>query len=600
MVQGFFREIQAALPKETRNGRARKAIGRFIREYAWLGKLGSVAGIDAESAMKGIAEVVEGDTSLSAQHEEVAAALRATGQPILLLLDDLDRLAPAELLLVFKLVRYVGRLPFIYYVLSYDEQTLLDVITRTDLCSNDRRRARDYLEKIIQIRLDLPPLRYAQASHLFRQGIESVAAAHGCVLGEAENKRLAEAYADHIADRLTTPRAINRYVIQLDALYPLVADEVDFVDFAVVSFIRTFEPKLYGALARLKNTLAASRGQVPMYNDQNDYQARWLETIIDAGVAESDADGMFRLLALLFPVVAGSVRQPAGADEVAANGGVSRELVEAAARRKGIGHTDYFDRYFAFAVSVDRDLSDAEVSRLLQAMTREDIEPTDVTRLASWLRDNTSRAIRKMTSKRVLSPAGTDALLGFLAHTFDALSDDDVGYENQRRSVQRAAATLLAEDPGRSPDRLRALAADERASSLLVARLAADSKVPLRVEARAAVSDRIRADLSRRTGEPFGKTTPDDRNLIFVWEQIDKASVKSFLRYECARSAWDLADVVAWVLGSGSNEIDRVERFIGVQYALTTIGEGAATADGRTEFREAVLRQLRQVGAQAG
>jgi predicted KAP-like P-loop ATPase len=206
-------------------------------------------------------ELLKGDTSLSAQHDEVADALRATGQPVLMILDDLDRLAPAELMLVFKLVRFVGRLPYIYYLLSYDETTLLDVLIRTDLCSQDRRRARDYLEKIIQVRLDLPPLRHTQASRLFRQGIESVAAGHAVTLGDTDNERLAHAYERHISDRLTTPRAINRYIIQLDALYPAVAREVDFVDFAVLSFIRTFEPALYGLLSRMKGALATSHGR---------------------------------------------------------------------------------------------------------------------------------------------------------------------------------------------------------------------------------------------------------------------------------------------------------------------------------------------------
>jgi predicted KAP-like P-loop ATPase len=82
----------------------------------------------------------------------------------LIILDDLDRLEPAELLLTFKLVRLVGRLPNVYYLLTYDERTLVDVLKRTDLVGEEDGRAQAYLEKMIQVRLDIPPLLDSSAS----------------------------------------------------------------------------------------------------------------------------------------------------------------------------------------------------------------------------------------------------------------------------------------------------------------------------------------------------------------------------------------------------------------------------------------------------
>lgn len=64
-----------------------------------------------------------------------------------MILDDLDRLAPDELLLVFKLVRLIGRLPNVYYLLCYDEQTLLDTLSRSALVGGSEGRAREYMEK---------------------------------------------------------------------------------------------------------------------------------------------------------------------------------------------------------------------------------------------------------------------------------------------------------------------------------------------------------------------------------------------------------------------------------------------------------------------
>ena len=75
-----------------------------------------------------------------------------------MVLDDIDRLHAEELLMVFKLVRLVGRLPNVYYLLAYDEATVLAVITNTKLAGNDMDRARRYLEKMVQLRLVVPPI----------------------------------------------------------------------------------------------------------------------------------------------------------------------------------------------------------------------------------------------------------------------------------------------------------------------------------------------------------------------------------------------------------------------------------------------------------
>ncbi|WP_399136029.1 P-loop NTPase fold protein [Streptomyces sp. NBUA17] len=52
--------------------------------------------------------------------------------------DDLGRLAPEELLVVFKPVRLAGHLPNVYYPISTDEQTLQDVLQRTDPVGSKR------------------------------------------------------------------------------------------------------------------------------------------------------------------------------------------------------------------------------------------------------------------------------------------------------------------------------------------------------------------------------------------------------------------------------------------------------------------------------
>ena len=164
MQLGFFSELQAVQPGGDKGKRARRAFGRLSNSIApYAGLAGSFVNVDGETLAKGLGSILNGDVTTSKALEDAKVALWSAKHPILMVLDDLDRLDPSELVLVAKLVRLVGRLPNVFYLLSYDESTLRDVLTRTALVGENEARARDYLEKIIQVRFDLPPLRHDQA-----------------------------------------------------------------------------------------------------------------------------------------------------------------------------------------------------------------------------------------------------------------------------------------------------------------------------------------------------------------------------------------------------------------------------------------------------
>ncbi|MET8331979.1 P-loop NTPase fold protein [Streptomyces sp. NPDC005181] len=197
----LFSEIRAALPKEEQWSEARQKIGGFGQAISPLGKLTALAGLDSESLIKAISDRVSGDTSVSAAKRKAEDALRKAGSPVLVVMDDLDRLTPDELLLVFKLVRLVGHLPNVYYLISFDEQTLLDVLRRSELVGDSEPRAREFLEMIVQVRLDLPAFRERDADVLVDRSLTAVLRSHELTMTPVEQRRFSEAYFRHLQGR---------------------------------------------------------------------------------------------------------------------------------------------------------------------------------------------------------------------------------------------------------------------------------------------------------------------------------------------------------------------------------------------------------------
>ncbi|WP_392966241.1 P-loop NTPase fold protein [Streptomyces sp. LN245] len=107
----LFSEIREALSKDERWSDARQKIGAFGQAISPLGKLTALFGLDTEALIQEASNRISGDTSASAAKHKAEEALRKAGHPVLVVMDDLDRLTPQELLVVFKLVRLVGHLP---------------------------------------------------------------------------------------------------------------------------------------------------------------------------------------------------------------------------------------------------------------------------------------------------------------------------------------------------------------------------------------------------------------------------------------------------------------------------------------------------------
>lgn len=205
LTLALFSEIREALPKSERWSEAREKIGGFGKAISPLGKFTALFGLDSEGLLQEVGSRISGDTSASAAKHKAEEALRKAGHPVLVVMDDLDRLTPEELLVVFKLVRLVGHLPNVYYLISFDERTLLDVLQRSELVGNSEPRARDFLEKIIQVRLDLPAFRERDADALVDRSLSAVLASHSLTLTASEQERLSEAYYRYLQGRPAYP-----------------------------------------------------------------------------------------------------------------------------------------------------------------------------------------------------------------------------------------------------------------------------------------------------------------------------------------------------------------------------------------------------------
>lgn len=185
----------------------------------------------------------------------------------LIIIDDIDRLTPHEALAIFRLVKTVGRLPRVMYLLVFDRELAEKAVKETYPSEGPH-----FLEKIVQASFDLPlPTR----DDLNRAMLSRV----GVLCGEPKTtdqlRRFMNIFHDAVSPYLNTPRDLTRLSNAITVSWPAVAEEVNVGDYLAIETLRLFEPSLYNLVRKNKERLCGthsdSKGQDDQQKDMEEY-----------------------------------------------------------------------------------------------------------------------------------------------------------------------------------------------------------------------------------------------------------------------------------------------------------------------------------------
>lgn len=582
---GFFASLRDAVPEDVLGKEWRAVVGEWVSKAAPLGAASGVPGVDGSGAIGAVGAVITGDRSPARLRQSASEGLKKIDHPVLMVLDDLDRLAPEELLYTFKLVRLLGRLPNVYYLLAYDEATLTDLLEATDLVGSGTGRAQQYLEKIIQVRLEIPPLLPEQQAALANAAIDEICARRGITLTAGTNRRMQKIWQDCLSTYLDQPRSVKRLFTQVDATWPDVAGEVDFSDFVAITFLRVFERK---TLDLVVDHRAEILQQAPSLNfgmrteSPQDRWARWKQRIADA--APRHPVGIEKLLGHLFIYIR-------GAREGTTYVGSSYQ--EDITRRMGVGTSEHFDRYVQVGVP-ESDVAEATVRSAADELRTGNIGPA-VAELARRLNDDASPALRKLRREHAESPLPAATTLPLLGSIYSSAMDQKhgpFGLSPNFSIIGLAMDVLDQTDAATASILIEALACADDASLALAANIVrmglkeSDTPHPWAQSAQAGVAEALAAGLRRFANQP-ARSHP--RLLAYLYDHfhlVDPPNTSELLWGAIDAGSWDLHEVLGLLipLGQASNGEDTwtsmgdfsestIEDMLGIDKVLARVPE---------------------------
>lgn len=198
---------------------------------------------NASKALKALASVQSGTTPLSSSdlRSEIADKIADLDLSFIILLDDLDRLEPAQAVEVIRLVKSVADFPRFRYLLCYDKDVLAQAICR-GLGVEDGRL---YLQKIVQIAFSLPRPETFVLRREFLDGATELYTRENGFPPDAVILQDLDEVTDIYGATLRTPREVQLALNALRFRYPGIRDYVYLPDLCLLQLFRTTNPALY-------------------------------------------------------------------------------------------------------------------------------------------------------------------------------------------------------------------------------------------------------------------------------------------------------------------------------------------------------------------
>lgn len=274
--------------------------------------------------------------------------LKELRRPVLVIVDDIDRLTRRETRELFQHLKANVDFPNVLYLLLYQQDIVERHLTTRTL------NGRQYLEKIVDLHFDLPTIGQEDINKMLFAGLNRLLATvkHAPKFEEA---RWGNVYLGSLQVFFKTPRNVKRFLSTLAVHLKLFqgehAFEVNPIDLIAIEALRVFEPPVFWAISTSEAILTRSR------QSREDSQQRKaaIEKIVELA-AIGHRDVVRDLLKELFPRVAGAL----GGSEY------GDDWIPEWTNSQRVCSPEFFKRYFRLAVP-QRELSQSEFQLLIIA-----------------------------------------------------------------------------------------------------------------------------------------------------------------------------------------------------------------------------------------
>ncbi|HAM74852.1 KAP family P-loop NTPase fold protein [Idiomarina abyssalis] len=291
----------------------------------------------------------EKEQSLSEIRQELTDILLKRESPLIVVMDDLDRLTSPQLRMVFQLIKANLEFPNVVFLLLFQRDLVEDKM------NDGAQQGRDYLEKIIQVPFDIPRIETTRLHSLLFNKLDKIIEQDKSAKNMFDSGRWGNLFHGGLKEYFDNLRSVYRYTSTLSFHFTLLkgksAFEVNPVDLIAVECLRVFEPDVYREIRRAKKIFTKNGSD--RYGRSKESISTLVSGILDKASA-GKREPVEEIVEQLFPTIEWAL------------GGTqySEGFASTWLREMRICHPSNFDKYFQFSIP-SGELSNSDLREML-------------------------------------------------------------------------------------------------------------------------------------------------------------------------------------------------------------------------------------------
>ncbi len=193
------------------------------------------------------------ESHLNVVREATRDCLLKTGVRVIVLMDDVDRLDPDEVLLLFRSLKLTADLPNTTFIITMDDEHVSEIIGNR--IGGTAEAGRKYIEKIVNVQLAVPKIPDDIFEEYAFERFASALVRSGASEDVSSMERARNIFRNLHLPFITTPRTIksieNAYIFALS----LLPREVNPGDVLLLEATRLLHPKVYRKLPEFMDSV---------------------------------------------------------------------------------------------------------------------------------------------------------------------------------------------------------------------------------------------------------------------------------------------------------------------------------------------------------
>lgn len=336
VITAFLLSLSEAIRQIDNSEKTVSAILDFIQPLASVADY--FTGTQIPSNTLKVAKKFFNPVSLERRFNEIKEFLRSQNYQIVIFVDDLDRMNPDDSIEVYKLLKTIGRLPNVTFVIVYDKAQA----NRTIL-QKYPSEGKNFLEKVIQVSFDMPAPSSEKLFEVFQKELRGAFSEH------IDQLNLQLYWDKYLRDFIKTPRNLGRLLANIEFnAKPIIAD-IYLPDFILLEVLRLQFPDIYLEISRNKRAICKDNPFQVTNAEKERIDSEFLKVLLGKGDKRQEVPLGRLLTELLSP----------------------RTSVRKVKVQRRFCSNDYFETYFNLNISDDA-ISEYELKKIISSVKNKD------------------------------------------------------------------------------------------------------------------------------------------------------------------------------------------------------------------------------------